>query len=144
MSITNSRSMLKLMSIESVMPSNHLVLCCPLLLLPSVFPSIRIFSWWKTDSAWGSQSIRASALASVLPMNIHGWFPLRLTGLISLLSKGLSRVPPTPQFNSLALSLLYGPTLTSVHDSGKITALPIQTLPAKWCLWFLIHCLGWS
>ena len=60
----------------------------------------------------GGQSIAASASASVLPMNIQGWFPLVLTGLISLLSKQLSRVFSTPQFESisLALSLLYGPT----------------------------------
>ena len=65
----------------------------------------------------GGQSIGVSA--SILPMNIQGWFPLGLTGLISLLSKGLSRVFPAPQFKSinfLALSLLYGPTLISVQD----------------------------
>ena len=78
LSITNSRSLLKLMSIESVMPSSHLILCCPLLPPPSIFPSI------------SGQSIGASA--SVLPINIQDWFPLGLTGLISLPSKGLSRV----------------------------------------------------
>ena len=74
------------MSIESVMLSNHLILFCPLLLLPSIFPSIKVFS---NESAL---CIRTSASASVPPMNIQGWFPLRLIGLISLLSKGLSRV----------------------------------------------------
>ena len=59
------RSLLKLMSIESMMPSNHLILCCPLLLLPSVFPSIRVFSNEFFTS--GGQSIGASASASVLP-----------------------------------------------------------------------------
>ena len=92
LSITNSRSSLRLMSIESVMPSSHLILCCPLLLLPSVFPSIRVFFPVSQLFASSSQSIGASALASVLPMSIQGWFPLGLTGLISLLSKGLSRV----------------------------------------------------
>ena len=70
----------------------------------------------------GGQSIRASASASVLSMNIQGWFPLGLTGLISLLSKALSRGSPVPQLNSinpLALSLLYGPTFTSVPDYWK-------------------------
>ena len=86
-----SWSLLKLMSIESVMPSNHLILCCPLLLLPSVFPSIRVF-FNKVALHLGGQSIGASALASVLPMNIQTWFPLGLTDLISLQSKGLSRV----------------------------------------------------
>ena len=89
LSITNSRSLFKLMSIKSVMPSNHLILCHPLLLLPSIFPSIRVFS---NDLALYSQSIAASALVSVFPMNIQGWFPLGLTDLISLLSKGFSRV----------------------------------------------------
>ena len=72
--------------------------------------------------ASAGQSIGASASASVLPTNIQGSFPLGLTGLISLLSKGLSRVFSAPQFksiNSLALSLLYGPTLTLVHDYWK-------------------------
>ena len=68
------------------------------------------------------QSDWAFTSASVLPMNIHGWFPLGLTGLISLLSKGLSKSSPAPQFksiNSLAPGLLYGPALTSVHDCWK-------------------------
>ena len=89
--ITNSRSLLKLMSIESMMLSNHLILCLPLLLLPSIFPSIRVFynesvlhiRWPK----YWSFSFNIS-----LPMNIQDLFPLELTGLISLPSKGLSRV----------------------------------------------------
>ena len=91
LSITNSRSSLRLMAIESVMPSSHLILCRPLLLLPSIFPSIRVFS---NESVFriGGQSIGAAASASVLPMNIQDWFPLGLTALISLQSKGLSRV----------------------------------------------------
>ena len=84
-----SPSLLKLMPIELVMLSNHLILCLPLLLLPSIFPSIKFFSSEKT---WGGQSTEASASASVLPMKIQGWFLLGLTGLISLQSKGLSRV----------------------------------------------------
>ena len=86
LAITISGSLLKLMSIELLMPSNHLVLSCPLLLLPSIFPSIKVFSSdWLFAS--GGQSIGASA--SVLPMNIQDWFPLALTGLISWQSKGL-------------------------------------------------------
>ena len=88
LSFTVSQSVLKLMSIKSVMPSNHLILCHPLL-LPSVFPSIRVVPTELLFTA-GGQSIGASA--SVLPMNIQYWFPLGLTGLIFLLSKGLSRV----------------------------------------------------
>ena len=73
-------------------------------------------------STSGGQSIGVSASASVLPMNIQDWFPLGWTGWISLQSKGLSRNFPTPQFksiNSLVLSLLYSPTLTSIHDYWK-------------------------
>ena len=89
LSITNSQSLLRLMSIESVMPSNHLILCRPLLLLPSIFPESGSFpmSWLFVS---GGQSTRASA--SVLPMNTQGLFSLGLTGLISLKSKGLSSV----------------------------------------------------
>ena len=90
LSITISRSLLKLMSIESVMHSNHLVLCLPLLLLPSVFPSIRVFSS-ESLIASGSQSFLALASASVCSINIQDWFPLGWTGWI-LQSKGVSRV----------------------------------------------------
>ena len=70
---TLSRSLLKLMSSESVMPSNHLVLCYPLLLLPSIFPRIRVFSLSQLFTS-GDQSIRVSASTSVLPMSIQGCF----------------------------------------------------------------------
>ena len=73
------------------MPSNHLILCRPLLLPPSIFPSIRIFSMSQFFTS-GGQSIGVSASASVLPMNIQDWFPLGWTGWISLQSKGLSRI----------------------------------------------------
>ena len=96
---------------------------------PLSFPSPPAFNLSQLGSfpmsqlfASGGQSIRASASESVLPMNVQGWFPLRLTGLISLLSKGLSRVFASTQFesiNSLALSLLYGPALTSICDYWK-------------------------
>ena len=82
-------SLLKLMSIELVRPSNHLVLCCPLLLPSSIFPSFRVFPMSQLFAS-GGQSIGASA--TVFPMNIQGWFPLGLTGLISLQLKELSRV----------------------------------------------------
>ena len=89
--ITNSQSLLKLMSIKLVMPSNHFTLCHPLLLLPQSSPA----SWSFPVSqffASGGQSIGASASTSILPMNIQDWFPFGLIGLISLQSKGLSRV----------------------------------------------------
>ena len=90
LSFTISWGLLKPMSIESVMPSNHLILCRPLL-PPSIFPSIRVFS---NESALciGGQSIGVSPSASVLPVNFQDWSPLGWTGLTSLQSKGLSRV----------------------------------------------------
>ena len=91
LSFTISWSLLKLKSIDLVMPSNHLIVCCPLLLLPSVFPSIRVFpmSWLFVS---GGQRIGVLASASVLQMNFHDWFLLRLTGFIFLQSQGLLRV----------------------------------------------------
>ena len=82
-------SLLKFMSIESVMLSNHLILCHPLLLLPSIFPSIRVF---PKELALCIRQPNIEASASVPPMNIQGWFPLEFTGLISLQSTGLSKV----------------------------------------------------
>ena len=103
----------------SVMPSNHLIPCHPILLLPSILPASGSFPMsWLFPS--GGQSIGTSASASVLPMNIQGWFPLGLTGLISLVSKGLSRdFSSTTVWNFLVLSLLHCPTLTSIHDYWK-------------------------
>ena len=91
LSITNSWSLLKLMSIESVMPSNHLILCSPLLFLPSIFPSIRVFSnelalYMRSPKYWSfSFSISTSNKYS-------GFISFRIDGLISLQSKGLSGV----------------------------------------------------
>ena len=87
-----------------------------------------LMSWLFTS---GGQSIGASASTSVLPMSIQGWFPLRLTGLISLLSKGLSGVFTTTtvqSINSLALCLLYGPALTSIYDYWKNLSIDYMDL----------------
>ena len=89
LSITNFQSKLKLMSIELVMPSNYLILCCTLLLLPSVFPSIQVFS---NESVLHIRWPNYWSFSISPPMNIHNWFPLGLTALISLLSKGLTTV----------------------------------------------------
>ena len=112
------------MSIESVMASHHLILCHPLLLLPSVFPSIRVFS-----SEAAIYSISTSALTLVLPMNIQGWFPSRLTCLISLQSKGLSRVfsSTTVQRHQFFGAQLSHPYMTT----GKTIALTIWTFASK-------------
>ena len=91
LSITNSQSSLKLTSIESVMPSSHLILCRPFSSCPQSLPASKSFPMSQLFP-WGGQSIGVSALASVLPKNTHGWSPLEWTGWISLQSKGLSRV----------------------------------------------------
>ena len=91
LSITNSQSLPKPMSIESVMPSNYLILCHPFSSCLQSFSASGSFPVSQFFAS-GGQSIGASASASVLPMNMQDWFPLGLTGLISLLSKGLSRV----------------------------------------------------
>ena len=80
LSITNSRSSLRLTSIESVMPSSHLILCCPLLLLLPMPPSIRVFSNESTLSLHEVAKLLVSALASFLPKNTQDWFPLKWTG----------------------------------------------------------------
>ena len=120
LSITNSRSLLKLMSIESVMPSNHLIICHPLFSshLQS-FPASGSFQMSQFFASDG-QSTGVSVSASVLPMNIQDWSPLGRIGWISLRSKGLSRV--FSQFKSIhssALSFLYSPTLKTIHDYWK-------------------------
>ena len=94
----------------------------------------------------GGQSFGASASASVLPTKIQGWFPLGLTGFISLLSKGLTRVfsSTTVWKHQVFGASLYGPTLTSVYDYWKNHSFLYGPLLAKWCLCFLICCLGLS
>ena len=92
LSITNSQRLLKHMSIEPLMPSNHLILCHPLLLPPSIFPGLRVFSNESVLHIRWRNYLGVSASESVLPMNIQDWLPLELNGSISLLSKGLSRV----------------------------------------------------
>ena len=93
LSLTISWSLPKFMTIESMMPSNHSILCHPLLLLPSIFPSIKVFS---NESAfhirWPKYWSFSFSISPCSAYCIQGWFPLRLTSLISLLSRGLSRV----------------------------------------------------
>jgi len=95
LSITNSQSLLKLMSIESVMPSNHLILCHPLLLLPSILPASGSFPMSQFFAS-GGRSIEGSASAPVLPMNIQGWFPFELSlNLCGPLLEGLQSWAPS-------------------------------------------------
>ena len=134
--ITNSRSLLKLMSIESVMPSNHLILCHPLFLPPSIFPSIRVSSLHQV----------AKVLEFQLQHHSFQWIfrtdPLGWTAWISLQSKRLSRVFSNTivQKHRFFMVQLSHPYMTT----GKTTALTRWTFGGKECLCFYICCLGWS
>ena len=125
LSVTSSQSLLKFTSIKSEMPSNHLILCCPLLFLPSIFPSIRAFAnesvlrirWPKYWSF--SFSVSPSNEYSVL-------ISFRMDWLNLLAVQGTLKSSPTPLFksiNSSMLSFLYSPTLTSIHDYWKTHSL---------------------
>ena len=131
LSIISSRSLLKLTSIESVMPSSHLILYCPLLLLPSIFPSIRVFSslsvlrirWLKY---W-------SFSFNISPSN-EGLISFRMDWLDLLAVQRTLKSLLTPQFksiNSSVLSFLYSPTLTSIHDHWKNHSLDLTRGHAK-------------
>ena len=138
-------SLFELMSIESVMPSNHLILCCPLL-LPSIFPSIRVFSnEFVLRIRWAKYW---SFSFGISPSNEY-------SGLISFRLVGSPCTPrhsqessPTPQFksiNSLVLSFLYNPTLTSIHDYWKNHSFDQMDLCWQSSVsGFLICCLGGS
>ena len=137
LSITNSRSFLKLMSIESVMPSNYLNLCCLLLLPPSSFPSLRVFSNESTlRMRWPKYW---SFSFNISPSNEY-------SGLISF-KMDSQESSPTPQFksiNSSALSFLYSPTLISIHNYWKNHTFDYTHLCQQSDVWFLICCLGLS
>ena len=116
---------------EKCWPVNHLILCCPLLLLPSIFPSIRVFIRWPKYWSF-SFSISPSNKYSGLISFRMDW--LDLLAVQGTLKNLLQQESPTPQFksiNSLALSLPYGTTLTSVMTTGKTIALTIQTFVSK-------------
>ena len=121
LSITNFRSLPRLMSIKLVMSSSHLILCCPLLLLPPTPPSIRVFS---NESAlhirWPNYW---SFSFSISPSNEYpGLISFRMDWLDLLAVQGTLKSSPTPQFKSinfLVLSFLQSPTLTSIHDRWK-------------------------
>ena len=121
LSITNSQNLPKLMSIESVMPSIHLILCHPLLLLPSIFPSIRVFS---SDSALHIRWPKYWSFSfNISSSNEHpGLISFRMDWLDLLAVQGTREFSPTPQFksiNSSMLSFLCSPILTSIHDYWK-------------------------
>ena len=123
LSITNSQSLLKLMSLELGMPSKDHILCCPLLFLPLIFPysgSLQMSQFFPS----GDQRFAFSASASVLPMNIQGCLPLGLTGLISLQSKGLFIVCLPHPYMTTGKTI----TLTRRTFFGKLMSLLFNML----------------
>ena len=121
LSFTISRSLPKLMSTESVMPSNHLILCHPLLLLPSIFPSLRVFSnesplgiKWPKYWSFSSSISPSSECSGLISFRMDLFDPLAVQGTLEF-----SPAPQPERINSLVFSLLYGPTLTSVCDYCK-------------------------
>ena len=126
-----AQSLVKFMSTESVMLSNHLLFCHPLLVLSSIFPSIRVFSnELALPIRW--PTIRSSASASVLPMSIYSWFPLGLTGLISLQSKELLGIFSSSKVSILGHSAFFMVQLSYLYmTTGNTIALTIQTFVSK-------------
>ena len=147
LSITNSQSLLKLMAIKSVIPSNHLILCHPLLLLPSTFPSIRVFSnesvlCMRWPKYW-------SFSFSISPSNEYsGLISFRMDWLDLLAVQGTLK--SLLQHHSSKASILWCSAFFIVQLShpcmttGKTKALTRWTFVGKLCLCFLICCLGWS
>ena len=120
------QSLLRFISIESVMPSNHLILCCPLLLCFRSFSVSGYFlKSWLFES--GGQSIGVSVSASVLPMNIQDWFPLGLTGLISLQCKGLSSI-----FSNIRVQFSRSVMSDSLRPHEPQHARPPCASPTPW------------
>ena len=130
LSITNFRSLLKLMSTESVMPSSHLILCCPLSYHLQSFPASGSFPVSQFFTS-GGKRIGVSASASVLPMNIQDWFLLGWTGWISLLSKGLSRVFSNTTVQKHQFSVLSFQLSHPYMTTGKTITLTRQTFVGK-------------
>ena len=119
LSIRNSRSLFKLMSIEMVMPSNHLIPCCPLLLLHSIVPTIRVFSnesvlriRWTKDWSFSFSISPSNKYLGLISFRIDWLDLLALQGTL----KSLFQCHSSKSINSLALRILYSPTLTSIHD----------------------------
>ena len=148
LSLTISQNLLKFMSIESLMPSNHLLLCCPLLLLPSIFPCIRVFP--RSFSAFHIRLQSIGTSTSVIPINIQDWFALGLTSLISLLSKGLPKV-----FSSTTISILLHSAFFMVQSSHHYMTIGNPNYPCSSlvltnvphcgkCWWWGKLCICWG
>ena len=147
LSITNSQSLLKLMSIKSVMPSSHLILCHPLLLLPSIFPSIGVFSnesvlciRWPKYWSFSFSISPANEYSGLISFRID-WFDLfAVQGTLKSLLKHHSSKALILQRSAFLIVQLSHPYMTT----GKTVALTTWTFVGKVCLCFLICCLGWS
>ena len=121
LSFTISQKLLKLVSIESMMPSKHLIICPPFLILPSIFPSIRVFSnesalciRWPKDWSFSFSISSSSKYSRLISFRID-WFDLFAV-------QGTLKSPPAPQFESIyfsAITLLYGSAFVSIHDYWK-------------------------
>ena len=147
LSITNSWSPPKLMSIESVMPSNHLILCCALLLPLSIFPSIRVFFnesvlriRWPKYWSFSFSICPSNEYPGLISLRMDWLDLLAVQGTLkSLLQHHSSEASILP-----GLSFLYSPTLTSIHDYWKNIALTRRTFVDKVMSLLLICCLCWS
>ena len=147
MSITKSQSLFKLKSVESVMASNHLILCRPLLLLPSIFPSIRVFSneavlciRWPEYWSFSFNISHSNEYSGLISFRSDWLDLLAAQGTLKSLLQHHSSEVSLLQCSAFFIVQLSHPYMTS----WKPITLTRWTLSAKWCLWFLIRCLGWS
>ena len=145
LSFTISQSLLKLMSIESVMPSNHLILCHPLLLLLSVFPSIRVFSnesvlRIRWTMYWGFSISPSNEYSGLISFRIYWFDILTVQGTLKSLLQHHSSKASILQHSAFVMVQLSPPYVTT----GKTVSLTIWTLSAQWCICFLMLYLGLS
>ena len=145
LSFSISQSLLKLMSIESVMPSNHLILCHPLLLLLPVFPSIRVFSnelvlRIKWSMYWSFSISPSNEYSGLISFRIDWFDILTVQGTLKSLLQHHSSKASILQHSAFVMVQLSPPYVTT----GKTMSLTIWTLLAKWCLCFLMLCLDLS
>ena len=147
LSIANSQSLLKLMSIQSVMPSNHLILCRPLLLLPSIFPSIRVFSnksvlciSWPKCWSFSFSISPSNEYSELISFRMDRLDLLAIQGTLKSLLQHYSSKASVLQRSAFFIVQISHPCMTT----GKNMALTRWTFVAKVCLCFVICCLGWS
>ena len=147
MSFAVSGSLLKLMCIESVMPSNHLIVCCPLLLLPSIFPNIKVFSnesvlciRWPNYWSFSLRISPSNEYLGLISFKIDWFDLLAVQGAPKSLLQHHSSKASILQCSSFFMVQLSHPYLTT----GKKYLWLDEPLSAKWCLCFLICCVGWS